>query len=33
MTVISRCTNAGPVGQRIRTRSFVSLLARLLRRG
>ncbi len=33
MTVISRCTNAGPLGQLIRTRSFASLLARLLRRG
>ncbi|EKU84708.1 hypothetical protein ABIB42_000588 [Massilia sp. UYP32] len=33
MTVIARCTNAGPLGQQIRTRSFVSLLTRLLRRG
>jgi len=33
MTVISRCTNAGPLGQLIRTRSFASLVARLLRRG
>jgi hypothetical protein len=32
MTVISRCTNAGPLGQLIRTRSFASLLARLLPR-
>lgn len=33
MTVIARCNNAGPMGQLIRTRSFASLLARLLRRG
>lgn len=32
MTVTSRCNNAGPLGQLIRTRSFASLLARLLRR-
>ena len=33
MTVIARWNNAGPMGQLIRTRSFASLLARLLRRG
>jgi len=32
MTVTSRCNNAGPLGQLFRTRSFGSLLTRLLRR-
>ncbi len=33
MTVTSRCNHAGPLGKAIPTRSFASLLARLLRRG